>query len=134
MILSFLGRYRELGLLILRAGIGVMFILHGWPKISGGIERWKGIGGAMANLGVTVAPQFWGFVAAASEFGGGICLVLGLAFRPACIMMASTMAVATVYHLSKGDGVMGAAHAIESGIVFLSLLILGPGKYSVDRK
>ena len=30
-LLSNLGRYRNTGLLILRIGIGTMFILHGYP-------------------------------------------------------------------------------------------------------
>jgi putative oxidoreductase len=28
---------------------------------------------------------------------------------------------------------VAASHAIEVGIVFLSLIFIGPGKYSVDR-
>lgn len=134
MIFSSLGRFRDLGLLILRAGVGVMFVLHGWPKITGGSEMWTGLGGAMSNLGVTFAHPFWGFMAALAEFGGGILMILGLAFRPAALIMAFNMAVAALFHLNKGDGIQGASHAIELGIVFVSLFILGPGRYSVDRK
>jgi len=134
MILAFLNRYRELGLLILRVGLGVMFIMHGWPKIQGGVAQWTSLGQAMGNLGVTFAPAFWGFMAAATEFGGGICLVLGLATRPAALLMAFNMTVATLMHLKRGDGVMGAAHAIEDGVAFLSIVLLGAGKYSIDKK
>jgi len=134
MILSSLGKYKDAGLLVLRVGLGVMFILHGWPKIKGGPEMWQGLGAAMANLGVTAVPVLWGFLAALSEFGGGICLVLGLAFRPACLLMLVTMIVAAVHHLAAGDGVMKASHAIELGVAFLAMTILGPGKYSIDRK
>ena len=134
MILSSLGKYKEFGLLVLRVGLGVMFILHGWPKIIGGPEMWKGVGAAMGNLGVTAVPVLWGFLAALSEFGGGICLVLGFAFRPACLMMLFTMIVAATHHLAGGEGVMVASHAIENGVAFLAMAILGPGKYSVDKK
>lgn len=134
MILTSLTKYRELGLLILRVGLGAMFMVHGVPKLMGGVEMWKGVGGAMSNLGVTSVPAVWGFLAACSEAVGGACLVLGLAFRPACIAMAFTMGVATLFHLKKGDGIQVASHAIESGIVFLSLILIGPGKYSMDRK
>ena len=34
MVFSFLDKYRDAGLLILRVGIGVMFVLHGYPKLS----------------------------------------------------------------------------------------------------
>ena len=134
MILSSLNRYRDFGLLILRVGLGIMFILHGWPKIKGGPEGWTQLGAAMGNLGVTFAPVFWGFMAALTEFGGGILLVLGLATRPAALMMAFNMLVATMFHLNKGDGVMGAAHAIEDGVAFLAIFFLGAGRYSVDGK
>ena len=44
------------------------------------------------------------------------------------------MLMATLFHLGRGDGLKGAAHAIEVGIVFLSLILIGPGKYSLDEK
>ncbi len=48
------GKNYDLGLLILRIGFGInMALFHGWAKISGGPERWEGIGGSMANLGIT---------------------------------------------------------------------------------
>jgi putative oxidoreductase len=134
MILSSLGKYKDFALLWMRVGLGVMFVIHGWPKIQGGPAMWTGLGAAMGNFGITAVPVVWGFLAALSEFGGGICLVLGLAFRPACIMMAATMIVAAMHHLAGGDGVMTASHAIEAGVVFLGMLFLGPGRYSVDGK
>lgn len=134
MIFSSLGRYKDVALLLIRLGLGTMFILHGWPKIRGGPEMWQGLGAAMGNLGVTAVPVLWGFLAALSEFGGGICLVLGFAFRPACLIMMFTMIVATMHHLMGGDGLMTASHAIENGVMFLGLFLLGPGKYSVDKK
>ena len=87
----------------------------------------------MANFGVTFAPAFWGFMAAATEFVGGVCLILGFAMRPACLMLLTTMIVAMMHHLAQGDGLFGAAHAIEDGIVFLALVIIGPGRYSIDK-
>jgi len=134
MILSSLGKYKDFGLLVLRAGMGAMFVLHGWPKIMGGPAMWQGLGGAMAHLGVTFLPAVWGFLAALSECGGGICLILGFALRPAAFIMACTMAVAATTHIMGGDGILEASHAIEAGVVFLSLTILGAGKYSVDGK
>ena len=81
-------------------------------------------------------------MAAFAEFGGGILLVLGLLFRPACFLMVFTMFVAASVHwldaAEAGEGLKGklmeSSHAIEAGFVFLSLLFTGPGKYSVDSK
>jgi len=125
---------RDAGILVLRVGIGVMFILHGFPKLIGGTETWAGLGQAMGTFGIGFAPAFWGFMAALAEFGGGICLIIGLGFRIACALMAFTMLVASAMHLSQGHGIKGAAHAIELLIVFLSLMIIGSGKFSLARK
>ncbi|MBI3088314.1 MAG: DoxX family protein [Candidatus Omnitrophica bacterium] len=132
-LLRFLDRYRDVGLLILRVGLGAMFLFHGWPKVSGGPERWAQVGGAVANVGITFAPAFWGFLAALSEFGGGLCLIAGFCTRLAALFMAGTMTVAATMHLCRGDGLAVASHAIEAGIVFLSLILIGPGRYSLDE-
>lgn len=133
MILKSLSKYNDIGLLILRIGIGIMFLYHGAPKLFGGLEKWEKLGMAMKYVGVEFMPVFWGFMAAFSEFFGGICIILGLFFRPACILLTLTMAVAASMHLGKGNGLQIASHAIEDGIVFLSLILIGPGKYSIDK-
>ena len=127
-------KYRDVGILILRVGIGVMFVLHGWPKITAGPEMWGKLGMAVGNFGIHFAPSFWGFMAAFAEFGGGICLILGFCTRLAAILMAIDMVVAATMHLSKGDSLQVASHAIEAGIVFFSLILIGAGKYSIDKK
>ena len=123
---------RDLGLLILRIGIGIMFMIHGWPKITGGTEMWTGIGGSMGNLGIDFAPAFWGFMAAFAEFFGGLFLALGLFFRITNFLLVFTMIVAAIVHLKGDDGFGGASHAIEAGILFFSLIFIGPGRYSLD--
>ncbi len=125
----------DLGLLVLRLGIGIMeAAVHGWPKLAGGTERWKKLGTALEIFGIDFAPTFWGFLAMAAEFGGGILLVLGLFTRPAAALILFTMCVATTRHLSRGEGMGEASHAIELGIVMGALLLLGPGRYSLDAR
>lgn len=132
-ILGILGRYSNLGLLLMRIGLGAMMILHGYPKLIGGPEKWTKIGASMQNLNVHVYPTFWGFMAGASEAIGGLLLILGLAFRPASFLLLCTMIVASVSHFAKGDDIMRASHAIELGFVFLGFFFIGPGRYSVDK-
>jgi len=131
---AFLDKYRDHGLLILRLGLGAMFMWHGLPKLLGGPELWAMVGGALGNFGVTFAPTFWGLLAALSEFGGGLLLILGLAVRPAALAMAGTMVVASTMHLANGEGLKGASHAIEVGIVFVALIFIGAGRFSLDAR
>jgi putative oxidoreductase len=115
-----------------------MLLFHGYGKISGGQERWERVGGSMANLGLDFLPAFWGFMAAFSEFFGSAFLILGILFRPAAALLATTMLVAAIRHLSlppeaAGAGWSGASHALELLAVYLGLLAAGPGKYHVGR-
>jgi putative oxidoreductase len=132
-ILGILGRYTNVGLLLMRIGIGVMMIMHGYPKLTGGPEKWTKLGASMENLNMHAYPTVWGFMAAAAEGIGGLLLILGLAFRPASFILLFTMVVAAVSHFAKGDDIMKASHAIELAFVFLGFFFIGPGRYSVDK-
>jgi putative oxidoreductase len=133
MIKNFLNKYSDAGILFLRIGIGFAFIfVHGWGKIMGGPELWGKIGGSMANMGITFAPVFWGFMASISEFGGGILILLGLFTRPASAFMAFTMLTAFMMHTSKLDPWSKAIYPMEMFAVFMALLFIGAGKYSID--
>lgn len=129
-----LSKHFNFGLLLLRIGLGFMMIMHGYPKLFGGVEKWTAVGGAMKNLGIHDFPHFWGFMAAFAETIGGLLFMLGFLFRPAAFLLLFTMIVAAVLHLSNGEGLMGASHPIEAAVVFLAMFIIGPGKYSVDRR
>jgi putative oxidoreductase len=119
-----------LGLLALRIGIGIAFVLHGFPKLFMG-----GAVGLAKGLAATGIPGGLGaaYLAGMAEFFGGIALILGMLTRPAAAIMAFNMVVALIFHLNKGDSFITYSHAIESGVVFIALLISGPGKFSLDR-
>jgi len=128
-----LGKYNNTALLLLRMGLGTMMMMHGYPKLSGGVAKWEKLGSAMSAIGIKVFPVVWGFMAAITESVGGLFFLLGLFFRPTSFFLLFTMVVATAMHLKDGETVMDASHSIELGIVFLSMFIIGPGKYSVDK-
>lgn len=132
--LKFLGRFKDLGLFVLRAGIGIMFVIHGSGKMFGGPSAWTNVGQAMGNIGITSSPVFWGFMAAFAEFVGGFMFIIGFIFRPFAAMLTVTMVVATAMHFSKGDPFNVYSHAVELGFVFFGLLFIGPGKFSLDRE
>jgi putative oxidoreductase len=132
--LRFLGRLRDFGLLVMRVGLGLAYIVHGSGKVFGGPAMWTQIGGSMANFGVTFAPMAWGILAAMAEFAGGILLILGFLFRPATIFLLFTMVVATVMLFKSGQNFGVYSHPLKMAIVFLGLLFVGPGRYSLDKE
>lgn len=126
--------YANAGLLIIRIGLGLMFIYHGLPKLMGGEKTWVQLGGAMQYVGINFWPMLWGFLCAIVETFGGFLLVLGLVFRPVCALLVVNLVVATIMQLSKGGNLLDASHAIEDAIVFAGLFFIGPGRFSVDKK
>ncbi|HYH56495.1 MAG TPA: DoxX family protein [Anseongella sp.] len=134
MVLSSLGKHKDAGLLLMRLAIGVAYMVYGYPKITGGLEMWRNVGSAMNVFGIEFGAPFWGALAAISEFIGGFLILIGFAFRPACLFLSFTMLVATLFHLQSGDGFDKYSHAATMCLVFLGLLFTGAGKYSLDRK
>lgn len=134
MIRKILTKQSDTGILILRVGIGLAFIfVHGFSKITAGPELWGKIGSSMANLGITFASVFWGFMASASEFVGGILILLGLFTRTSSAFMAFTMLVAAMFHMSNLDPWSKAIYPVEMLSVFAALIFIGGGKYSLDN-
>lgn len=130
---TFFHQNKDTGLLILRLGIGLPFIFtYGLMKIQSGPELWTQLGGAMSNVGITFLPAFWGFMAALSEFGGGILIALGLFTRSAAAFLAFTMLIAAILHLSMRDQWHNVVSPIEMLAVFIALIFLGAGKFSLD--
>lgn len=127
-------KLRNIGLLILRVGLGIMFMLHGYPKVFGGPEMWTNVGSAMQLIGIDFAPMFFGFMAGITEFFGGLFLMLGLFFTPSLIFLIIVMVVATATHIASGDPFTTYSHSIELAIVFMSLLLIRPGEYNLDKK
>ncbi len=126
--------FREQGYLLLRLAMGGMYMAHGFPKLIGGPEKWEKVGMAVSYLGIDFWPVLWGLMAACSEFFGGMFIALGLLFRPAAAMVTVTMIVAITMHVGSGDGFTVASHAITNALVLLSMIVMGPGKYSLDAK
>jgi putative oxidoreductase len=130
-----LDRFADFGLLIIRGGLGLAFVAyHGWPKLIGGPDAWQHTGRAVAYLGFHGGYTAWGLLAALIECGGGACLVLGLAARPAALALAAEMGVAAIWTYYPFHTASVAAHPFELAIVFLGLFFVGPGKYSLDSQ
>ena len=128
-----LAKHSDLGLLIGRLGVGLIYIVFGWQKLSGGQSAWTHYGHAMASLGITFMPNIWGLAAALSEFAGGILIILGFLFRPAAAFIAFTMVVAFASTFRQHPHNFAAySRAIEMFCIMIVFLFVGPGKYSFE--
>jgi len=133
-LFSNLGNYKNFGLLIIRLGLGIIFIYYGLPKLLGGPHKWEQIGAATGYVGIHFLPMLWGFLAAITETFGGFLVILGLAFRPVCLLLTINMIVAVFSQFGRGSNFGDASQAIECAVTFAGLMFIGPGKYSVDKK
>ena len=122
------------GLLVLRIGIGMIFIIHGVPKLMGGVKSWIQLGSTMSIVGVSFTPAFWGFMAVVAEVLGGLFIVLGLMHRFVALFLMFTMIIALLVHVTAGDPFAVYSNALKALVVFIALLISGPGIYSFDYK
>jgi putative oxidoreductase len=128
----FYDRWFDIGMLVLRLGFGLGFLFyHGWGKLVGGPERWAGVGGAVRHVGIEFGHTYFGFVASVAESVGGLCVAAGFFFRPAAILIALTMFMATTQHIVTGQGTP--AHSFKNLWVAVGIALIGPGRYSIDH-
>ncbi len=126
-------RFTDLGLLLLRIGVGITFIIVGSPKLMGGPEEWEVVGEHAAYLGITAWPMFWGFFISVAEFFGGFLLMLGLFFRPALAVLLISTIVTIASSIGQGADFVYTANTIAVGFIFLSMFFTGSGRHSLDR-
>lgn len=121
---------------MVRVAAGLLLVPHGSQKLFG----WFGGYGVdatgqffAAKLGL---PASLALIAGLIEFFGGLMLALGLLTRPVAAVVTGMMAVAVVQvHLPAGffwtEG--GFEYPLMWGLVALSFVVRGGGRYSVDR-
>jgi len=132
-VLKFLGKYSETGLLLLRASIGLIFILVCAPVLFAGQHRWAQFGTAMRIFNFHSHLEWWGFFGALAASVGGILIVLGLAFRLG-ILLAFVIALVNAISIARYvSGLYPKLVPIEIPVILVCLALIGPGKYSVDK-
>jgi putative oxidoreductase len=124
-------KLRPLALLLLRIGVGVVFMYNGYPKFWG--RRLEHID---EFVHVAHLPAYFVYIAGTLELGGGALLVLGLFTRVLGLLLAGEMAVA----LWRDEKIFQHPLALDSyglalvlGVGSFALATFGAGTVSLDR-
>ena len=128
---------RILLLLIGRIALVVLFIIFGYPKLTG----FSGTVQYMTSLG-TPMPMLAAIIAVVMEVPAAILIVLGFFTRPlAVIFVFYTLGTAVIGHHywdMTGDAVLPNMINFYKNIsiagAFILLAIVGPGAISLDRR
>ena len=120
--------FNDFGLLLLKIVLGLIFLVHGWPKIKNLKETHANFEMMGFKPGV-----FWGTIVAMVEFFGGLLLIAGLFTQLAAILIAVQMLVATAWKMKRKQGLAGCYEfdllLVASAIV---LATSGSGLVSLD--
>lgn len=127
----------DVGLLLIRAMVGVVFVFHGAQKLFGafGGPGLDGFAGFMTKLGLP-QPYLQAVLAAATEFFGGLLLLLGLGTRLAVVPMVVTMLVASfmVHGGAFSAQANGMEYPLTLAFVLAGLGLTGAGRISLDGR
>jgi putative oxidoreductase len=126
----------DLGLLVLRVGVGAIFAVHGAQKLFGwwggpGVVGWRG---AVEHMGYRPAPLF-AALSTGAEFVGGLLLVVGFLTPIAgAVLIAQSVVIVGAAHWRSGffNTAGGFEFPLTLLIGVVSVLLSGAGAYSVD--
>lgn len=126
----------DIGLLLIRLVIGILFIGHGAQKLFGwfGGNGLEGTGGWFESIGIKPGYTM-ALLAGLVEVLGGLLFAVGLLTPIAGIMIAATMVV-SIAKVHGGNGIWAQANGYEYNLTLLAVAIgialIGPGQYALD--
>ena len=127
--MNVLDKLRPLSLLLLRAGLGIIFVFHGYPKLFTETQRFVQ---AFERNGF---PGYLSYVAGIVELFGGCLLIGGLFTRIAALLLACEMAVA-IWKIHLLEGVLVVSEyefPLALAVGAFVLVTTGAGLISLDR-
>ncbi|PFP31122.1 oxidoreductase [Bacillus sp. AFS073361] len=126
----------NIGLLVIRLVIGLLFVGHGAQKLFGWFGGYglKGTGGWFESIGMKPGVTMALF-AGLAELIGGLLFALGLLTPLAGIIIAGTM-VMSIVKVHAPNGLWATANGYEYNLTLLAVAIgvalIGPGQYALD--
>lgn len=124
------------GPVVLRLGVGVTFIVHGYPKLFGSQPGPRGFAQYLQSLKFA-PPLFWAYAVGVVEFVGGIFLLAGFVMRPAALLLAVEFLVIILYvKWSKGFSFQKGGWEWDWALLTMTvaLLLTGPGRFALDNR
>jgi putative oxidoreductase len=121
------------GKLVLRLTLGILILLHGIAKISGGVA---GVEKMLAGVGL---PAFFAFGVYLGEVLAPILVIVGFYARVGAVVIVINMIFAIVLahqaDLFTFTRTGGWALELQGFFLFtaLALALMGPGRYSINR-
>jgi uncharacterized membrane protein YphA (DoxX/SURF4 family) len=125
-------RHRDMGLLLLRMGIGMMMLLEG-VQIIRDDRLWIELDAMMDLFNWGGNPVLWGMLIGSMATCGGVAFAVGLLHRLSTfvlLVIATVMAAGSVFLELPWASF---AAATQMWLVFASFLFIGAGDYSLDR-
>jgi putative oxidoreductase len=127
----------NIAMLVLRVGIGSIFVTHGLQKAFGWWEGpgWSGWKGFMGYLGIRPGT-FWASVSLIAELGGGLALIAGLLVPLAGAgLVAQTIVLTKKVHWANGwwSSKGGIEFPVAFGAGAFAVQVLGPGAWALDQ-
>ena len=132
--LNYLSRFDFIGVLLLRLGTGSLIAYYGFPRFIGGPDVWKDTGEAMSLVGVESLHLFFGLASLMAQSFGGLLIIVGLFTRGIAAVLTIVMGFAVANALVAGDSVPHILVMTQLGLAFLALILIGPGRLSLDRR
>jgi putative oxidoreductase len=125
----YLDRLQPLALFIMRLVLGAIMLVHGYHKIFGGMHHFVQ---TVTGLGM---PAWLAYVAAVTEFFGGMLILLGLFTRCAAfaICIDLSVAIAKVHFHNGLTGNGGYEFPLAVAALAFALIFFGAGPIALDH-
>src|SRR5262245_54942094 len=127
--MNFLKKLEPLTLLLLRLGLALVFMYHGYPKLFGENER------IIESFQAIGLPSYVVYLTGGIEFFGGIALMLGILTPIAGLLLLLDMAAA-MWKYNFNEGIYAVREyelPLTLGLASLAIAATGGGPFSFDR-